>query len=65
MSRNIEVDTGLGLVKETIESMTECRWLVNNVCTNDRCQECCDFPHPDYCAKVCSLFEKEDGIITN
>lgn len=60
MSRYI--DTVDGEDKITIASMEECRHLYNEVCTEPRCDECCDFPAPELCAK-CKWFEKEDGVI--
>lgn len=64
MSRWIDVDERQHIISETVSSAKECRYLVNEVCTNDRSEQCCDFPHPDYCELRCPHFTKEDGIIT-
>ena len=66
MSRWIEVDQENNIRKETIASTEECKKLVNEICTESRCDQCCDYPHPEeYCTLRCPYFEKEDGIITN
>ena len=53
-----------GGIREEIASMDECKWLINEVCCNDKSNECCDYPHPEeYCKKRCPHFTKEDGII--
>ncbi|MGN0998649.1 MAG: hypothetical protein ACI4PO_03755 [Faecousia sp.] len=46
-----------------IVSMDECKYLIDEVCCNDQSEQCCDFPHPEYCAKRCPHFTKEDGVI--
>ena len=61
MSRWLD-KVGSSVYHEEINSMDECRWLINEVCCNDKSDMCCDFPHEDYC-KRCVLFTKEDGII--
>lgn len=64
MSRWIEVDIENNIKKETIASRKECKKLVNEICTEGRCDQCCDYPHPEeYCKLRCPYFEKEDGII--
>lgn len=63
MSRYIEVHTGLGLVKETITSMDECRRLVNEVCCNELSDACGGLVDSRFCNNKCEHFEKEDGII--
>ena len=53
-----------GVIQQGIISMDECRYLIDEVCCNDKSQQCCDFPHPEeYCAKLCPFFTKEDGKI--
>lgn len=53
-----------GTIRQGIISMDECRYLIDEVCCNDKSQQCCDFPHPEeYCAKSCPFFTKEDGVI--
>lgn len=52
-----------GIIRQGIISMDECRYLTDDVCCNDQSEQCCDFPHPDYCKKRCPHFTKEDGII--
>lgn len=62
MSRWLEKKDGV--YHEEIACTYECRHLINEVCTNDKSDMCCDFPHPEYCRR-CELFKKEDGIITS
>lgn len=65
MSRWLE-DDGHGGYCEELANIDECRYLINEVCCNDKSDQCCDFPHPEeYCAKCCPYFTKEDGIIRN
>ena len=49
-----------GTYKEDIYDRDGCKWLVNEVCCNDRCNWCCDFPAPEEDCKICEYFEKED-----
>lgn len=49
-----------GTYKEEIYDREGCRYLVNEVCCNDRCDWCCDFPDPEEDCKRCEYFEKED-----
>ena len=63
MSRWIDYDHEGHRLNETIASEEECKNLINEVCTNPDSQQCCDFPHPEYCEKRCPHFTKEDGII--
>jgi hypothetical protein len=65
MSRWIEASQDHKTLTETIANVDECKKLINEVCTEDRCDQCCDYPHPEYCARRCPYFEKEDGVITN
>ena len=63
MSRWMEKDSD-GTIRQGIISMDECRYLIDEVCCNDKSEQCCDFPHPEeYCAKHCPHFTKEDGVI--
>ena len=65
MSRWLEEDRN-GVYHEEVNSMDECKYLINEVCCNDKSEQCCDFPHPEeYCAKRCPHFTKEYGIIRN
>lgn len=65
MSRWMEKGSD-GIILQGISSMDECRYLINEVCCNDKSDQRCDFPHPEeYCAKRCPHFTKEDGIIRN
>lgn len=50
---------------EEIESMEVCKYRINEVCCNDKCDCCGDYPYYLKCddKDVCSCFEKEDGII--
>lgn len=43
--------------------MDECRHLYNEVCCNPDSDQCCDFPHPEYCLYCCPHFTKEDGLL--
>ena len=52
-----------GGIREEIASMDECKWLINEVCCNDKSNECCDFPHLEYCKYRCPHFTEEDGVI--
>ena len=61
MSRDIEFGPN-GRIIQSIDSMEECRHLIYGVCTNPDSDQCCDFPHPEYCIYRCRHFTKEDGI---
>ena len=63
MSRWMEKDKD-GVIHQGIISMYQCRFLIDDVCCNDKSDQCCDFPHEEYCRK-CEHFVKEDGIIKN
>ena len=52
-----------GEIRQSISSMDECRYLINEVCCNDKSDQCCDFPPPDYCKSRCPHFTKEDGTL--
>lgn len=56
---------GNGIILQGIISMDECRYLIDEVCCNDKSEQCCDFPHEEYCKQRCPHFTKEDGIIRN
>ena len=62
MSRWLDSDR-YGAYHEEIADMDECRHLINEVCTNDKSDMCCDFPHPEYCTHSCPYFAAEDGKI--
>ena len=55
---------GNGHYLTEILSMDECKYLVDEVCCNDKSEQCCDFPADEYCKNRCPFFTKEDGIIT-
>lgn len=55
-----------GSYLEEIESMEVCKWKVNEVCCNEKCEELGDYPYPSSkceSKEKCKYFEKEDGII--
>jgi len=62
MSRWLE-DDGCGGHREVLANIDECRYLINEVCCNDKSDQCCDFPHPEYCAYSCPHFAEEDGQV--
>ena len=62
MSRWMETDKD-GTIRQGILSMDECRYLIDEVCCNDRSEQCCDFPHREYCSQRCPHFTEEDGKI--
>lgn len=62
MSRWIEHDRDNRII-ETIADTEECKYLMNEVCTNPKSDQCCDFPHHEYCEFCCPHFTKEDGVI--
>lgn len=59
MSREISYDGDQ--IYEKIVDTAECKDLVNEVCTNPSSDQCCDYPHPEYCQHRCQHFTKEDG----
>ena len=63
MSRWLDKDEN-GVYHEEIACSYECKCLINEVCTNDKSDMCCDFPHAEYCQK-CEHVVVEDGIIEN
>ena len=62
MSRWLEEGTD-GILRQVISSTEECRYLIDDVCCNDKSEQCCDYPHPEYCAQRCPHFTKEDGVL--
>lgn len=62
MSRWLEDDINGNLI-QVLRSMDECRYLIEDVCCNDKSEQCCDFPHPEYCEKRCPHFTEEDGLL--
>lgn len=52
-----------GIYKIEIESMDICKWRINEICCNDKCEELGDYPYPPKCEskEKCKYFEKEDG----
>lgn len=63
MSRWLDYDSNHRRYNETIASADECKYLINEVCTNPSSDQCCDFPHHEYCEFCCPHFTKEDGRI--
>lgn len=54
-----------GEYHKEIESMEICKWRINDVCCNDKCEFLADFPYPrEICDinndKRCKYFEKEE-----
>jgi hypothetical protein len=70
MSRFIETNSD-GTITEEIENMKLCKWLINEVCCNDKCDCLADYPYPRSICELeedgknysCNCFEKEDGVI--
>ena len=60
-----------GTYLEEIESMKMCKWLIDEVCCNEKCDCLGDYPYPSSICELedddknwaCGCFEKEDGII--
>lgn len=53
-----------GTYLDEIESMEVCRWRINDVCCNDKCDCLADYPYPrEICFKdskiKCKNFEEE------
>ena len=61
MSRWLDYDNGE--YHEEVADMEECKHLINEVCTNPDSEQCCDFPHYEYCLYRCPHFSKEDGML--
>lgn len=59
----IDYDQDFKRISEEIASAEECRHLINEVCTNPDSEQCCDFPHPEYCIYRCPHFTKERGLL--
>ena len=70
MSRFLTRNTD-GTYNIEIESMHFCKWKVNEICCNDKCDCLADYPYPSSICEIeedgknyaCGCFEKEDGII--
>lgn len=62
MSRWVEQGSD-GVIREEIASPDECRYLMNEVCCNPESDQCCDYPHPEYCLYCCPHLTKEDGLL--
>lgn len=60
-----------GTYLEEIESMEVCRWRINDLCCNDKCDCLGDYPYPSSICELeedgknyaCGCFEKENGEI--
>ena len=61
MSRHREEKDGK--ITITIDSMDECKYLYDQVCCNDQCEWCCNYPYGEDCGTKCRFYEKEDGVI--
>ena len=48
---------------EEIESMEVCKYRINDVCCNDKCEHLGDWFFSCDDENKCECFEKEDGII--
>ena len=52
-----------GTYTQEIESLDICKWRINEVCCNDRCEYLADYPYP-YCKceskEDCEYFEEEE-----
>lgn len=70
MSRTVERKKD-GTILIEIESMEVCKWRIDDVCCNDKCDCLGDFPYPSSICDIgedgknymCGCFEKEDGVI--
>ena len=62
MSRWMEKGSD-GVIRQGIVSMDECRYLIDEVCCNPDSDQCCDYPHPEYCLYCCPHRTKEDGLL--
>lgn len=71
MSRYLEYNRRNGSWSTKLEDMNMCKWLVDDVCCNDKCDCLADYPYPRSICELdedgensaCGCFEKEDGII--
>jgi len=61
MSRFV-TKTDKGYIEE-IESMEVCKYRINEVCCNDKCEHLGDWFFSCDDKNKCECFEKEDGII--
>ena len=60
-----------GTYLEEIESMGVCKWRIDDICCNDKCDWLADYPYPSSICEIdedgknyaCGCFKKEDGII--
>jgi len=53
-----------GTYLDEIESMEVCRWRINDVCCNDKCEYVADYPYPREICYIenknkCKYFEEE------
>ena len=70
MSRTVERKQD-GTITIEIESMEVCKWRINDICCNDKCDCLADYPYPSSICNIeedgknymCGYFEKEDGVI--
>ena len=53
-----------GTYLQEIESMEVCRWRIDDICVNDKCEYVADYPYPSEMCYIntknrCEYFEKE------
>lgn len=54
-----------------IQGTIKCKWLIEEICCNDKSEYLADYPYPSSICELeedgknytCDCFEKEDGII--
>lgn len=66
MSRTLIYNKNFEYIGQEIESMDMCKWLIDDICCNDKSDYLGDYPYPREicgCAGRCHYFEKEVGII--
>ena len=70
MSRYLEKNKD-GTYNEEVVSMQYCKWLINDICCNEKSDCLADYPYPMSICEMgkdgknyaCDCFEKEDGVI--
>ena len=66
MSRNLIYNKDFEYIGQEIENMELCKWLIDDVCCNDKSDCLGDYPSP-FCKceslNDCNCFEKEDDEI--
>ena len=59
MSRHLE-RTADGEFKETIDDMTKCRWLYDEICCNPLSDKVADFPNDEYCLNCLQIGKERE-----